>query len=481
MITIKVGNSLCLAKGLNRTQLDMLRKALRYEERTGRWVMQPLRDTKGGFILDPRTRKPVMRRTPEIKKLNLMTKAGEFPTGLLYIVEERLTKLALPYVVEDTRVAPKTRLAGSGSMFIPGSCPTPYPEQIDAARAALEHGRGIIAAPTGSGKSLIAALICDAFQVRTLIVVPKVELKSQLTQSLREYFRHDAVGPAVDGRCKHWITVENVDALRTKGVPPGADMLLIDEFHHAGAATYRNLNQKYWNDVYFKIGLTATPFRSRSEERLLLESVLSKVIYRIEYQQAVDAGYIVPVEAFFYRLPTTVTKAHSFAAVYRDLVTENEYRNRLITYLAANLIKNDKSTLILTKIVQHGQTIESMLADQGIIAPFAEGAKGKLNGDLISAFNRQETPALIGTNGILGEGVDTKPCEWMILGGLGKSRVQFMQQCGRTVRKFPGKESGKIVLFLDESHRWTESHFEAQCDYLLEEYGITPTELELPF
>ena len=167
--------------------------------------------------------------------------------------------------------------------------------------------------------------------------------------------------------------------------------------------------------------------------------------------------------------------------MYRDLVTENEYRNRLIAYLAGNLIDNGMSTLILTKIVQHGQTIESLLANSGHHVPFAEGAKGKVNLDLIAAFNRGDVLGLTGTNGVIGEGTDTKRCEWLVLAGLGKSKNQFMQQVGRTLRKFPGKTSGKVVLFLDESHKWTEAHFEAQCNYLLEEYGIVPTELELPF
>ena len=99
---------------------------------------------------------------------------------------------------------------------------------------------------------------------------------------------------------------------------------------------------------------------------------------------------------------------------------------------------------------------------------------------LIDDFNRQKThPILIGTTGVLGEGIDTRPAEWIIIAGLGKSKNQFMQNIGRGIRVYPGKKSCKVILFKDGSHKWTLKHFKEQCMILKEVYGIVPMRLEL--
>ena len=42
-------------------------------------------------------------------------------------------------------------------------------------------------------------------------------------------------------------------------------------------------------------------------------------------------------------------------------------------------------------------------------------------------FNMGEIKTLIGTTGVVGEGVDTRPTEYVIIAGLGKSKPAFMQ------------------------------------------------------
>ena len=110
--------------------------------------------------------------------------------------------------------------------------------------------------------------------------------------------------------------------------------------------------------------------------------------------------------------------------------------------------------------------------------PFANGQVEETR-YYITLFNEKELPCLIGTTGILGEGVDTKPCEYVIVAGLGKAKSAFMQQIGRGVRVYPGKESCKIVIFRDTSHKFTLRHYREQCKVLKEEFGIVPLKLEI--
>lgn len=401
----------------------------------------------------------------------LLTKSGIFATGLLYIVVEYLRKNNIKSDIRDRRILPMRRfkeleadLAGV----------VPYPEQYAAAEAARRYRRGIISAPTGVGKSMIAILIINELKVRTLVVVPGLELRKQMMASLVKAFGEKNVGTRKQGRL---IAVENIDALPSRKKLVGYDCLLIDEFHHAGANKYRGRNKYAWGGVYYRFGLTATAFRSNENERLLLESVLSKVIYRITYDTAIRKKYIVPMEAYYFEIPKSVVPEDdefSWPRVYSQLVVHHAERNTLIATLLKKLQSAGISALCLVKEVRHGKNLQD--TQPGI--PFIYGQDDESR-QFLTQFNAMDILALIGTTGIIGEGVDTKPCEWVIHAGLGKSKNSFMQGNGRSFRNFKDKDTCKIIIFKDSSHKWTRAHFRAQCKILKDEYNIIPLKLEL--
>jgi len=394
-------------------------------------------------------------------KRTLFGKRGDFPTGLLYLVRGWLKKQKCLPSVKDLRKRPAAIIGGFDA-----SLPvTPYPEQIEASEACLRHHRGIVAAPTGVGKSLITALIISKLKVRTLIVVPTLELKRQLTESLSSIFPRHKVGEFGKD-----IAVENIDALDVNK-PANYDAVIIDEFHHSAAKTYRLLNKKSWVNVYYRIGLTATPFRSNDNEKLLLESILAEVIYKIDYTTAVARSYIVPLEAYYIEVPKTEVEGYTWSEVYSELVVNNEPRNKIIKNLIQTL--DGHHVLTLVKEIEHGEWLSTISKTL-----FANG-QDKTSREYINRFSTGGIKSLIGTTGILGEGVDTKPAEWVIIAGLGKSKNAFMQQVGRAFRMYPGKESAKIIFFKDTSHKWTINHFNAQCKILREEYGVKPVKLEV--
>ncbi len=410
-------------------------------------------------------KKPASCKGHWFKVRQMMTRRGDFPTGLLYLVENYLKKHQLKHAKNDTRKRPNA-LQGFPRLRLPFD---PYPEQAEAAVAAAEAGRGIVVAPTGVGKSAIAALIIDQLKVNTLVVVPTLELKRQLTTALKEAFGDENVGQLSQ---KRPLAVENVDALDFRKPLEGYDCVLIDEFHHAGALTYRKLNAKAWPGVYHRIGMTATPFRSQDHERLLLEGVLSQVVYEIDYPTAVKKGYIVPLEAYYVDVPETEIKGSAWPTVYKQLVVNNKARNDIIIRLLIKLHRAEASTLCLVKEVSHGHTI----AEDAFT--FVKGDNAD-NREMIADFNARKIKVLVGTTGIIGEGVDTKPCEYVILAGLGKSKNALMQAWGRVFRRYKGKTSGKVIIFRDASHKFGLTHFAAQVRVLKEEYGIKPVRLEV--
>lgn len=429
MITIEIGNSYSVIKGLTPAQERAIRGEL-------------------SFQIDPRVAY-FSKSFP--KQRSLLSKKGEFPTGLVSRVLLYLNTNRLEHSIEDLRIVPirQTSLEQTGH--------EPYVAQKLAVAAARHWGRGTISMPTGTGKSQVISMICSDFNQKTLVVVPSLEIKKQM----QEILKHNPN-----------VTIENIDS-KALNKPQKYDMLIIDEAHHVAAKTYQKLNRTAWKDIYYRFFLTATPFRNNKNETLLFEAIAGELIYELTYKEAIKQGYIVPVEAYYYEVPKTQPEGFTWAQVYSELVVNNRTRNEIIAITLLRLQEASKSTLCLVQEVAHGKALAAITG-----LPFVSGSDAESRG-YIQQFNSGEIKVLIATSGIMGEGLDTKPCSFIVIAGLGKAKSRFMQQVGRSLRKFPGKESGSVILFLDRSHKWTKSHFAQQKQILKDEYGIVPIKLEL--
>lgn len=392
-------------------------------------------------------------------KRYLINKRGEFSSGLLSIVKSYLRGLKnlQQYQVIDKRVLPTS--TGLFKLSLPYD---PYPEQEVAAETCLLRHRGIVSAVTGFGKSVTMALLINKLQLKTLIIVPNLELKNQLTKTFTQYF----------GQLTN-ITIENIDSKRLAKLKD-FDCLIIDEAHHVAAKTYRDLNKKAWGGVYHRYFFTATPYRSRDEENILLESIAGEIIYEVTYQTATNKNYICPVEAFYIDLPSeNLNLVGGYSSVYKKGVVQSHKLNELVAELLQKLHKADLSTLCIIKEIEHGENLVGLSG-----AAFANGQSHESR-DLIKWFSSGQLKTLIGTHGVVGEGVDLKACEYILVPIPVKSKNLFLQIIGRAVRKYPGKESAKIILFNNQNHGWFKKAFKEQCKILKEEFRIIPGRIEI--
>jgi superfamily II DNA or RNA helicase len=428
MVILKVNNSYSQIIGLQEADFKSLRTLLSYK--TGSYF--------SGFGI-------------QIKYM--IDRRGEFPSGLLHRVQAFLKAVRLPYSLQDKRIQPK---AAQGTW----KGVKPYKAQAEALKQALNNRRGIISMPTGSGKSFVIALIASRLNVKTLVVVPSLEIRSQLREALAA-FKCDMAN----------IAIENIDSAKLKTMT-GFDCLIVDEAHHAAAATYRRLNKTAWKGIYYRFMLTATPFRTNTEETLLFEGVAGQVIYELTYKDAVKDGYIVPVEAYYLESPAISNDYYTYNEVYANLIVKNEARNLMIAQTLAALNAEQKSTLCLVKEVAHGETLSKLTGFHFVNGQDEESRK------YITMFNKEIIKVLIGTQGVIGEGIDTRPCEFVIIAGIGKAKSAFMQMVGRCLRRFESKKSGKVILIKDKSHKFALTHFRHQCKIMREVYGTKPERLK---
>jgi DNA repair protein RadD len=145
----------------------------------------------------------------------------------------------------------------------------PYQRDVVAACAHLALGdKLIVVAPTGAGKTVIAAEIISkavANGKRVLVMGHTREIIKQISTKL---FAHDIAHGVIQAgfmtRPDASVQVASIQTLWARAMRanrmelPSADLLIIDEAHHCPANTYRRIIDAYPQAVL--IGLTATPW-----------------------------------------------------------------------------------------------------------------------------------------------------------------------------------------------------------------------------
>lgn len=198
--------------------------------------------------------------------------------------------------------------------------PRPYQSE---ALAAWEkgRGRGVVALPTGSGKSWLALMAIDRKRRATLVVAPTLDLVRQWYDQLRVAFD---VPVGIVGGGEHDvqpITVTTYDSayIHMEHMGRRFGLVVFDEVHHLPGASLSLAGQ--FCLAPFRLGLTATPERSDGRETVL-DELVGPILYRRQITEL--AGHYIAdydVEHVEVDLSEEEWTAYSEArAIYRGFV-----------------------------------------------------------------------------------------------------------------------------------------------------------------
>jgi superfamily II DNA or RNA helicase len=158
----------------------------------------------------------------------------------------------------------------------------PRPYQAEAIESWLKHdGRGVVVLPTGAGKTVVALMALARLKLRTLIVVPTIELLYQWRDAVVERLQlpKRVVGVVGDGH-KEWrpITVITYASAAMPNAPlNNIGLLICDEAHHLPSPSYATIATR--SNAPYRLGLTATPDRADGEHSALGE-LIGPLVYR---------------------------------------------------------------------------------------------------------------------------------------------------------------------------------------------------------
>lgn len=322
---------------------------------------------------------------------------------------------------------------------------------IDEARALVNAGKApvIVNSPTGSGKTCIG---CELIRLgaargrRALFLCHRQELIDQTSAKLAAIGITHGVIKAGIKPTPAAVQIASVQTLARREPPP-ADLVIVDECHHANAGTWARVIAAYPNATV--VGLTATPYRADGRG---LGEVFRSIVTVTDIATLIRDGHLVPPVTYA-PPPPDLSKVRIVAGDYSSGgLTAAMNRPKLVGDIVAHWRKlaADRITVVFATSIDHSQTIAQRFRDAGIAAEHVDGESDD-RADILARLAAGTTRVVVNC-GILTEGWDLPSCACVILARPTKSRGLWRQMCGRALRPAPGKADCVILDHAGNTH-----------------------------
>jgi len=248
------------------------------------------------------------------------------------------------------------------------------PAQERAVDAALGRRMGVLEAPAGSGKTIMAMALIARRRQPALIIVHTRELAAQaIARAVAVLGLDEAeIGLVGDGQCTIGarLTVALVQTL-ARGIPPAlldVGMVAVDECHHIAAEQMAEVVSQF--PARYVTGLTATPFR-RDGLDAAIGFYLGPIVATIAKEDLADRL----LSPHIIKRDTGLRVAgDSFTELVSALVGDVE-RNRLIVADVVTAVAAGRRCLVLSERVGHVEQLTAMLQAAGVVAAALHGQR----------------------------------------------------------------------------------------------------------
>ncbi len=337
-------------------------------------------------------------------------------------------------------------------------------DALENLRITRENGnsRGVIIAATGTGKTYLSAFDVKAFQPKKLLFIAhREELLDNAIETFQQVIPKHSWFGKLTGTTKEWdkpylfSTVQSLHKENTLSQfsKDEFDYIIVDEFHHAEAPTYKKVLEHF--EPNFLLGLTATP--ERMDGRNVLALCDHNVVYEIRLRDALEAKLLAP---FHYFGVTDETVDYSNIPLRNGMFQEdllvkalktNERTDFIIEMIDTYGYQGDRMIgLGFCSNIEHAKYMSEEFNKRGFHTTFLTGEHSISHREAVVKQLEDENDPLqmIFTVDIFNEGIDIPSLNLILFLRPTESSTIFIQQLGRGLRKIDGKEFVTVLDFI---------------------------------
>ena len=320
--------------------------------------------------------------------------------------------------------------------------------------------RALLLSSTGTGKSLASAFMLREMGTRrALFVVHREQIAKQTLKSYKRVFGSSRSYGLLSGNSRDFdadflfATMQMIskEEIMSHYDPGDFDVIILDECHHAGAESYQKI-MRYFKPKFW-LGMTASPDTNQYDIYSIFDH---HIAYEIRLQQALEEDLLCPFHYF------GITDLEIDGKVFDDSAGVKNFSNLISDARVDYVI--DKANyygfsgervkgLIFCSRKDEAKELSRKFNERGLRTEVLTGEDDQARRETVIARLTDDEDVdnqldYIFTVDIFNEGVDIPEINQVIMLRPTQSPVVFIQQLGRGLRKFEGKEYVVILDFI---------------------------------
>lgn len=371
------------------------------------------------------------------------------PRGMMRKLIVFCKQKGIPYRIIDERVTlPLLALQSSITL---------HPFQHQLVKGVLTHDFGVLVAPPGTGKTVIALKTIAERKQTTLIIVHTKELLHQWRAQIKKCLAlsDEDIGIIGDTAWKvSDVTVATIQTLRRrkeelKDLTQRIGYIIVDECHRVPAETFRQVVSRF--PTRYMLGLTATPTRKDGLTKLLYAYMGEKVGEVTRAQLKESAIIVKPVVIIRNTSTRWIWKRGSRRQSLNNTIVKSPVRNGMMVKDVMQEAREGNQCLIISERKEHCRILHHLLVRKGITSAILLGDTSRKERDRYLAQLREKAlSVVIATGQLLGEGFDYPNFSALFLVYPIVNRKRLIQYIGRVQRTAHDKHGARVYDYVDD-------------------------------
>ncbi|MHB8507323.1 MAG: DUF3427 domain-containing protein [Candidatus Dormibacteria bacterium] len=342
-------------------------------------------------------------------------------------------------------------------------------ERLQVERERHGRWRNLIVSATGTGKTVMAALdyarqpLVDGRRPDLLFVAHRDEILNQSVATFRTVLKNASFGekwaagakPSVGNHV--FASIQSLHASDIATIDPSRyQILIVDEFHHAAAPTYRGLLDRLKPDLL--LGLTATPERTDGLD--ITHWFDGRIAVELRLWDAIQQDLLCPFQYFGIADDVDLSAVKWSRRGYdqgelSELYTGNNARVAKVLEAVRQIVRDplQMRALCFCVSVAHAEFMAAAFISAGIPSAVVTGTTMREDRQRAVQDLREGRLNAVFSVDVFNEGLDVPSVDTLLFLRPTESANIFIQQLGRGLRKEAGKSGLTVLDFIGHQNR----------------------------